>query len=147
MKALDKKLILIASIVFATVGAIGRIIAYANTPEHNIPEWVYNIDSLSYALESTSPFLLILGINRYLDEIHTLHPFITFIHEIANYLRIPTAIYSAVSVFDFCKEIAGLNGIHTVNQTFAFVLMIYTTLIVQIKTVKIHASNRTNSNA
>ena len=129
MKALDKKLILTLSIAFGFIGSVMRIIAYANTA-YSTPEWVYNVDSIGYALESTAPFMLIVSLSRYYPRNRNL-----------SFLRIPFSIYSFVSFFDMCKELAGVNGSHTYQQVTVFVTGLITTLIVQ------YAIYRNNSNS
>lgn len=106
---MSKRSYIILAVIFGFIGTALRIVAYQNTPECNVPEWVYDLDSTAYAIETFWPFLLSVGLPKYLPHLKPL-----------QLIRIPAAVYSYISLFDACKEIAGLNFSDDWTQLFVF---------------------------
>lgn len=112
---------IIWAVVCGFVGSILRIIAYQNASESHTPEWVYDLDSTAYAIETFWPFLLSVGLSKYLPHLKPL-----------QLIRIPAAVYSYVGIFDACKEIAGLNFSNDWTQIFVFCGGLILTAIFQL---------------
>lgn len=79
--------------ICAWAGVILRVIAYqsSNSP-HSCPEWVYDVDSLGFFLESAWPVCIAFSSGKRIYE---------FI--------VPSSLFAYVVMFDACKEITGVN--------------------------------------
>lgn len=117
---MSKRSYIISAVIFGFVGTLLRIIAYQNASQYGTSEWVYDLDSIAYALETLWPFLLSIGVCKYLPKLKILH-----------LIRIPAACYSYIGLFDMSKEIAGLNLGGGWIEVFAFSCGLFLTALFQ----------------
>lgn len=96
---MSKRTYIILAVIIGAIGTSARIVAYLNTPTCNVPEWVYDLDSTAYALETLWPYLLTIAACKYLPRIKLLH-----------LAKLAAIIYSYVGLFDFSKEVVGVNA-------------------------------------
>lgn len=97
----------------AWIGVILRIIAYqCSRSPHASPEWVFDLDSVGFFIESLWPVCMAFSSGRRISE---------FI--------MPAGLFAYVVMFDACKELSGANqsktGMEIVLFWFFFVLTLY----------------------
>lgn len=97
----------------AWLGVILRIIAYQfSRSPHGAPEWVFNLDSVGFFIESLWPVCMAFSTGRRISE---------FI--------MPAGLFAYVVMFDACKELSGANqsktGMELVLFWFFFVITFY----------------------
>lgn len=95
---MSKRSYIVLAVILGFIGTTIRIVAYQCAPEENVPEWIYDLDSTAYAIETLWPYLLSIAICKYLPRVQILH-----------LVKLAAVTYCYVGVFDFCKEVAGLN--------------------------------------
>lgn len=106
---MSKRTYIWLAIVAGAIGAACRIVAYHNTPPHDVPEWVYDLDSVGYALETLWPYLLSVAVCRYLPKIKLLHA-----------SKFAAVAYSYAAFFDAGKEVSGINASNSWGQVLIF---------------------------
>lgn len=73
-----------------------------------VPEYLYDMLSIGLFLFSSAPFVLIIGLCK------------KFKTKLLSFCRIPAALGSFFTLFNACKEVAGLNGDYSTAQLIVF---------------------------
>ena len=94
---MNKYTYVVLAVISGFLGTSLRIVAYQNATEHDTPEWVYNLDSIAYTLETLWPYLLSIGACKFLPRV-----------KIFQLIQFPAVIYFYVGAFDMVKELSGL---------------------------------------
>lgn len=103
VKAMKRNLGKIA-VCCAWAGVACRVVAYQfSYSPHGAEEWVFDLDSFGFFLESLWPFLLAL------TNIRTVRGFM-----------VPSAMFAYVVLFDMCKELTGANQSKTGAEIILF---------------------------
>jgi hypothetical protein len=113
------------------IGNAFMIIAFQTpVPEgEKTPELIYDLLFSGIALFMTAPFVMIVGLCR------------KFKNHLLSFCRIPSAIGSYFTLFNACKEIAGLNNDYSTTQLVVFLIGMTLTLVIQYEYHRIHINN------
>jgi hypothetical protein len=83
------------------------------------PEWIYDLLFSGIALFTTAPFILVVGLCK------------KFKNRLLSLCRIPSALGSFFTLFNACKEVAGLNNDYSTVQLIVFLIGAILTLLIQ----------------
>jgi hypothetical protein len=111
---------IILAVICGFIGNVLRIVAYQNALDKGTPEWVYNIDSIAYTLETLWPYLLSIGVCKFLPRIKTLH-----------LLKFPAVIYLYTASLDMLKELTGFYSTTSWHEVAFFCFMLLLILFYQ----------------
>jgi hypothetical protein len=100
--------------ICAWLGVTLRILAYQNSSSpHGAPEWVYDVDSVGFLLESVWLVLLAFSNGKRMWE-----------------MIVPSVLFTYVVLFDACKEVSGINQSKTWMEQFLFWFFLLITYII-----------------
>lgn len=110
---MERNLRLIAKLC-AWLGVALRVLSYQNSRSpHGSPEWVFDIDSVGFFLESLWIVLVAFSNGKRIWE-----------------LIVPSMLFTYVVLFDLCKELSGANQSKTGMEIFLFWFFFFITYII-----------------